>query len=84
MYGQTASIFQNFSKFDFFYSNLLVFGKPKKLVQTSFPNFLQKPVRRCLTGFLIHGQDCQIDQDWGTGTDDAFKKSKIIWMAMIG
>jgi hypothetical protein len=30
VYGQTASIFQNFSKFDFFYSNLLVFGKQKK------------------------------------------------------
>jgi hypothetical protein len=48
-----------------------------------FPIFT-KTVHPVFDDFLIHGKDRQIDQDWGTGTDEAFKKSKIIWMMMIG
>jgi hypothetical protein len=52
---------QNFSKFDFFNSVLLIFGEPKKLVS----RFSQKPIDQFLTIFLIHAQDRQIEKDWG-------------------
>jgi hypothetical protein len=50
---------QNFSKFDFFNSVLLIFGEPKKSVS----RFSQKTIDQFLTIFLIHAQDRQIEKD---------------------